>query len=333
MTSAETLRQVLKLMTAHASDYRPQTYAVWHEYVIGRNAALSARLQGPVERGERIPAAVSDEIYLHAVSESRERVLSITHAHMQSLLDGIAAAAGDVAHETGNLTRSLAAFDPAVLEHQNRQFVEQSIALLAEAACQSRVELERVQSRLRDSEQAVQRMGEELAAVREEAHVDPLTGLANRRRLDKTLIALAGEAANGGTPLTLLMIDIDHFKQLNDRHGHHFGDQVIQCISQAIRSSIKGRDLAARFGGDEFAIILPETPIEGGVTVGNFIRRIVERARNVDFATNDLVTGITLSIGVATLRDGEAPEQLTRRADTALYDSKRHGRNRVTCAA
>src|SRR5690606_9474665 len=127
----------------------------------------------------------------------------------------------------------------------------------------------------------------------------------------------------------LLLVDIDEFKAVNDLHGHVFGDQVIQSVSQAIRSSIKGRDVAARLGGDEFGVLLPATGRHGAETVGEFHRRIIERRRVRAYTGDSDPVAITVSVGIATLERGEPPRDLLRRADKALYQAKKAGRNRV----
>jgi diguanylate cyclase len=127
----------------------------------------------------------------------------------------------------------------------------------------------------------------------------------------------------------LLLIDIDHFKDINDAQGHVLGDQVIRSVSQAIRASVKGRDVAARYGGDEFAVLLPETAASGAATVAEYIRRVIERRRVSDFAGEIEPVGVTVSVGLATLASSDAANDLLRRADKALYQAKRNGRNQV----
>ena len=121
-------------------------------------------------------------------------------------------------------------------------------------------------------------------------------------------------------------------KSLNDTHGHLLGDKVLRAVAQVIRSCIKGRDIGARMGGEEFAILLRETPAQGGAALAEKIRVAVSKVsiRRVD--RNEYVGNVTLSVGVAAAREGDSFESLLERADTALYASKRGGRNRVSLA-
>ena len=183
-----------------------------------------------------------------------------------------------------------------------------------------------MQARLGESEGKVRRLGEELAQVRSEINVDPLSGLANRRRFDQAIDDLFGRGDEATA--TLLLIDIDGFKGINDRHGHAVGDTVIRTVSDAIRTAVRSHDLAARFGGDEFAVVLADGDPRAGSTVGEYVRRVVERAR-VDGVDGQPIDGVSVSVGIAACRAGDTPARFFERADQALYRAKRNGRNRV----
>jgi len=170
---------------------------------------------------------------------------------------------------------------------------------------------------------------ENLNVVRKEALTDGLTGLANRKALDKSLETAVREAHESEGTLTLLMMDIDRFKDFNDTHGHLIGDQVLRLVARSLKDGIKGRDLAARYGGEEFAIILPETNIEAGIHVGNILRRAVETKKVVNRTSGQDLGQITLSVGVAELFEHEDANSLISRADEALYAAKQAGRNTV----
>lgn len=163
------------------------------------------------------------------------------------------------------------------------------------------------------------------------AAVDPLTGLSNRRTLDQTLHQEWLRAQRSGQPLSILMIDADHFKAFNDRHGHQRGDEALRTLAQVIGRHVRRpADLAARYGGEEFALVLPETTTAGAFTMAQNIREAMEQLPPVlgDDAS------MTVSIGIATWALGPygEPEQLLYAADNALYQAKASGRNRVVCA-
>ena len=147
--------------------------------------------------------------------------------------------------------------------------------------------------------------------------IDPLTGLPNRRRLEE-------EFVRRGRKISLMAVDIDHFKRVNDIHGHAAGDKVLRIAAQVIRAAVRDSDIPARVGGEEFAVLLPNADI-------NIARDVAERLRRTFAQTffGEGVGQLTISIGVATMRRGESPEECLVRADTCLYAAKRNGRDRI----
>ncbi|MDQ8726262.1 PleD family two-component system response regulator [Bradyrhizobium sp. LHD-71] len=167
----------------------------------------------------------------------------------------------------------------------------------------------------------------------EAAITDALTGLHNRRYMESHLVTLAEQAGVRGKPLALMVLDIDYFKSINDSYGHDAGDDVLREFAVRIRKSIRGIDLACRFGGEEFVIVMPETDMHVAGVVAERLRKsiagepftIEKGAKRID---------VTISIGIATLdRKGEPIAAVLKRADQALYRAKRDGRNRVVLDA
>jgi diguanylate cyclase (GGDEF)-like protein len=156
---------------------------------------------------------------------------------------------------------------------------------------------------------------------------DALTGLPNRRAADETIRRLTAHAGRTLSPLGVLLLDLDRFKQVNDRHGHEHGDQALAIVGQVLTASIRASDFAARYGGEEFLILLPDTDRGGAVEVAEKIRQAIEHAEM------PVIGGLTGSLGVAALpEDALDPDQLIRKADRALYAAKARGRNRVEAA-
>jgi len=165
------------------------------------------------------------------------------------------------------------------------------------------------------------------------ALTDPLTGLHNRRYLEAHLEMLVSRTEIRGQALSAMILDIDHFKAINDTYGHKVGDRVLTEFADRVRKSIRGIDLACRFGGEEFVVIMPETPESLAIRVGERIRRaIAEAPFRIDDLSGEIE--ITVSIGVAAYTPTDnTPDNILRRADQALYAAKREGRNRVVSQA
>jgi two-component system cell cycle response regulator len=167
----------------------------------------------------------------------------------------------------------------------------------------------------------------------EAAIKDALTGLHNRRYMESHLATLAEQAAGRGKPLALMMLDIDYFKSINDSHGHDAGDDVLREFAVRIRKSIRGIDLACRYGGEEFVIVMPETDLHVAGMVAERLRgSIAGEPFAIEKGTKHIE--VTISIGLSTLeRKGEPVADVLKRADTALYRAKHDGRNRVVAQA
>ncbi len=179
------------------------------------------------------------------------------------------------------------------------------------------------------------RKGKELAKALEErneayrkmadmAFHDPLTHVANRRKLEETFYLEAERASRLGQPLTAVLMDIDHFKSVNDTYGHAMGDTVLKELARMISRQARPYDLVARYGGEEFLILMPGAGLEQGKAAAERFRSHVAAAR-----IEGLPHAVTASFGVATLKPGEMPQTLFDRADKALYRAKAEGRNRV----
>ena len=170
---------------------------------------------------------------------------------------------------------------------------------------------------------------ESVTATIEMAVTDGLTGLHNRRYLDTHLVGTFEKAVGRRKPLSIVICDIDHFKAVNDEHGHDVGDEVIREFARRVRKNIRNLDMAARFGGEEFVVVMPDTDIALARVVAE---RICEEVAAHPFIVADGSTQltVTVSLGVASLEgEGDSPEKLLKRADVALYTAKRSGRNQV----
>jgi diguanylate cyclase (GGDEF)-like protein len=170
----------------------------------------------------------------------------------------------------------------------------------------------------------------EFEAVRAEARTDALTGLANRRALVTAVGSAMERQVQRGEPATLLYIDIDHFKAVNDNYGHSQGDQLLQWIGNILSERLRKNDFLSRYGGEEFVALLPDTDLEASVILAESLRKRIESMDSSKFS-GDLP--VRISIGIAELkREHTTVEQVLAQADTAMYEAKRHGRNQIWVA-
>jgi diguanylate cyclase (GGDEF)-like protein len=187
--------------------------------------------------------------------------------------------------------------------------------------------------RLRHGNAVILKDREQLEKYRLHATMDLLTGLYNRNWLSQTLPRLTERSRESGRRMSLILLDVDNFKQFNDEHGHGVGDNALRAVAASLRDGLRPADMAARYGGDEFIVLLPNTGCGDAALIAERLRCAVEGVELKKRDGRDLL-GLTISLGVAEVGHGEEPDDLIGRADAALYIAKRAGRNRVqSCAS
>ena len=330
-TSSELLRLALPLISRQQAGFHPASYAVWYEYVASTNPALKLELDGRLASGK---ALVDDDIYaLHdkfvagpAVVASEKMGLALDR--MLQELSGHAASVGD---ETRTYGASLTRFGDCLRPDADPQVLRAELGTMIETTRSMRDKTMELQEQLDGSAMEVEALRAELKRVKGESMTDALTGITNRRGLEQ-VFAAARAGAGSLAGYSLIMLDIDHFKKCNDTYGHLFGDRVIRSVAQMIARNVKGQDTAARVGGEEFAVLLPDTPLEGACTLAERVRLVVASGRIKTGSEGTPVGNITISLGVAEYAADETDEEFMLRADKALYASKQGGRNRVSVA-
>jgi diguanylate cyclase len=331
--SAELMRMVLPQLTRHGGLYHPTHYTLWYEYYAGLNPRLRDALAARLERPEPLGANEAEQMYVRYIAardtEQAERLQEAFQGVLQKLR-GVAHSAGEHAVEYGRQLDEAAKVLGGGLD---ATALNQLVGALLRQTADAQLAAASMSAQIETSVEEVAELKKQLGVVQNEAITDPLTLLLNRRGFDRSATALMAARPLGLRGCTLLIGDIDHFKRVNDTYGHMFGDQVIKGVAQIIQRMVKGSDLAARLGGEEFAVLLPETPLPGGITVAEQIRAGVGNTRIKKSGANTYVDQITLSVGVAAGIEHDTLESLLERADQALYHAKQTGRNRVEAIA
>jgi diguanylate cyclase len=170
---------------------------------------------------------------------------------------------------------------------------------------------------------------DEMKAASREATLDPLTGVSNRAGLDQALGTALADASSGRSRLTLAVVDIDHFKRLNDSYGHQAGDEVLRLVGRALVASTRSIDAVGRLGGDEFVVVFRDADLHGAMEMAERIRRSILECDVREIFGGEVLGGVTASIGVAAFEPGDSTTTLFERADRRLFDAKNAGRNRV----
>lgn len=208
---------------------------------------------------------------------------------------------------------------------ERRSLLRERDELLSKLQLANRELEQRVEERTRELAARNRELEEAYQRIEELARTDPLTGLANRRGLVELARREVQRAVRTGQPIAVVMLDLDHFKSINDELGHDTGDAVLRAVGALLRSALRPYDVSARLGGEEFAALLPGCSLKAGMAIAERLRRGLSQARIAG-----LDRSATASFGVTTLRANEELDGALQRADRALYRSKHEGRDRVT---
>ncbi len=311
----------------------PLNYELWLHFMSDPEGELAKALHRILASGEALTEHVSEELasqYLPRLRLNDE--IRDAGDQLSRQLDSITKAIEVAQKSNETFGRTLEGASRELGAPSEPDALKRLVEHLAFATTRVRRENGALERRLAHSTQEVRRLREHLEQVRRDAMTDALTLLANRKAFDEALERACTEADDTGAPLTVAVIDIDHFKKFNDTWGHQTGDQVIRYVASIIGRVGAAPRVASRYGGEEFALLFPferrEKVLQAleGVRVEICSRMLKRRS------TNDDLGAVTVSTGLAERRAGESASSVMERADAALYVSKRTGRNRCTDA-
>jgi len=335
MQSAEYLRLAVKRMAQQAAGLHPASYAIWYEYVAGINPDLQAAIDTILQRGERLDDQTTYALYAKYIAALDAQAAQRIGDSVTQLVDQVSASAVEAGNQATRFGDSLERWSGKLVEPPGaRGQYGVGVEDILRGTREMQSAISALQEQLEQSMREAQQLRSDVARAREEALLDPLTGLTNRRGFDLAIAESIKAMDAGVLPgPCLLMIDLDSFKRLNDTYGHPFGDRVLIKVAEILRANVKGKDTASRYGGEEFAVLLPQTPRGGAVGLAEALRAMVAASRVKQNGKNETWVGnFTVSIGVADLVNGESAAELVARADRALYTAKTQGRNRVQLA-
>ncbi len=331
--SAEYLRLALPLMSRQAAALHPVSYGVWYEYVAGFNKPLRNAIDELTRDGKVLDEMLTSELFRTHIAELDEQTAHRVATGFRKVMAEVsqdAANAGEHASKFGN---TLEQWSEGLEGAESSAVSGNGINQLLNGTREMQGAIATLQQRLDASRAEIERLQQEVNRAREAALADELTGLANRRGFELALAACLSSEAMCAEGTCVLLADIDHFKQVNDTYGHLVGDKVLRAVAQILKASVKGKDTAARFGGEEFVVLLPDTSINGAQALAEKLRSTIERSRIRRSDNQQEIAQITVSFGIASYSAGESASDFLSRVDNALYISKRLGRNRVTLAS
>ncbi len=333
--AAELLRQAVPLMVRHQIAPNPLNYALWYTYVSNRLPALNQALDATLRTYGTCPSEIGEQLvkqHLYPTDSASTRQIQ---DNLINLVTTLSEQANAAAQHTGHYSEQLRDSLDALMRHGNAaqealplESVLRTLALNTESINEKTLCF---QQQIDAAQQEIDSLKNALEQARQDAQIDALTGLGNRRLFDTELQRLV--QSDAAAALTLIMLDVDHFKQFNDRYGHQTGDRVLQYVGALLREECQAPVLAARFGGEEFALLLPGAEPQQTLAFAERLRQRVAAIRLRQKSSGSVISTITASFGVATRGPAESAGSLIERADQALYQAKQQGRNRVCSAA
>lgn len=324
--AASVAQKALRCMAAEHVPATPDNFSVWFVYSMGVPSDLRRAIDILIGNKRKFDATINRDLFSTYVAAPDGSAAALASQQLHSVMDAaqafLAAAIADnhaqmrAIHDVAD--RGHAGSDPMLL-------VQQLMNELARAASRAA----KLEAGFAEKTQELESIRETLSKSEERARTDTLTGLPNRRALDEFFRKTQIAAMEKGEPLSLLMLDIDHFKSFNDRFGHGVGDQVLRLMAQVLRDKVREVDLPARYGGEELIAVLPGADLAAATAIAERIRCSIAECQITRRSTGEILPSITVSIGAAQFQPGEAMNDLVERCDRALYLAKRSGRNRV----
>lgn len=314
----------------------PENYELWFVYFSKTDAALSKAVDKMLLDSDRKPSNEQCYAIFHQFlsGQREEKVVRTAGDQIQKTIDDVNLAVTSAKKDAIKYSTTLESATDTLRQHQGIEAVDGMLGNVLDDTLHMISQSAHLEEMLQHSARAMEDMRRDLEIARKEALTDPLTGLLNRKAFDQEIDRLVDISKKDKDHVfTMILLDIDHFKQFNDNFGHQVGDQVLRLVARTLKDGVKGRDIAVRYGGEEFAVLLPETNIQGGLKVAEILRREVANKEIINRATGKKIAKITLSAGVSQFFPDESIEDLIDRVDRALYKAKSSGRNQVVHVA
>ncbi len=331
--AGEIFRLALAFLAKNELVINPVNFTLAYHYVTGEDPALNERIEELLETPESWQDESAEKLFRHYVCYCNEAVLKDLREELMDIVAHTLGAMIDLTGKTSVANERIKSHINTLAESNKIETVMKAVSAIISETRSLISETSQFETQLINSSDEVEKLKEELSYARQEAMLDPLTGVLNRRGFDQELKTIITEVDNKNiATFCLVLMDIDKFKEINDNHGHILGDKVLRAVAELLIRHTKGKDACARFGGDEFAILLPDIGSNNARNLAEYLRTIIQKIILKRPTTGTVVGGISASIGVAAYRKGEASEEFLNRCDQALYRSKSLGRNRVTLA-
>lgn len=329
-TAALNLKKAVPLMLKHQIPTTPINYALWYTYVGEQNPALNAQLDTVIAHYNTCPPVSSELLFRQYVADPVELDVRDMRLNLEAMATELSQSIRDTNLDATEFQACINTnFTKLNGIEEGALSVEQVLDLVRNLVKESeniRSSTEYFTAQLQKAQTEIDALKQKLEKSEKDVLYDALTGCLNRRAFDADLAGMLAQAPEG---TCLILVDIDHFKAFNDNYGHQLGDQVLRAVSKRLQEACRDGCKLYRFGGEEFAIIVPKSQLRIARQLAEAMRRGLEKLSLKDRRKDQRIDNITASFGVAQWQEKQVAIHLIERADMLLYEAKRLGRNRV----
>jgi diguanylate cyclase len=322
------LKQTIPLLLKHKISAIPTNYALWYTYVSNESPELKTAIDQVLDNNVQLSEIKTKELYRNHVAETEEVTAWELRQSVEAMLVELSQSLKDTRSETTSFKETMDTCVDDLSKVEKEGLSVEEVMALVRSLVKDTQNIRRstisFNAALADAQNEIEALRGQLEQSQHDALYDALTGLCNRRYFDEEL------ATQSLKPnVCLMLVDLDHFKKINDNYGHVMGDLVLKATAKKLQATCRDGAQAFRFGGEEFAIIVPNANFSKARSMAESMRKAIEKIGVKDKRTGEMMGDIAASIGVAEFTKGMNPLALIEKADKQLYEAKRLGRNRV----
>jgi len=329
--TAEIFRLALARLTELNLPVSPLYYSLFFAYYTGFDSRINESMDKLIDN-EQLNVDEARTLALKYMMYCKSTILEELRLQMLDTLNVSLKSISELSGSTSSTNDRLQEHINALQESEKAEDIANTLSSVIQQVTGLLSESKSFEHELKESSDNLDSLKVQLIHARSKAFTDALTGLNNRHSLNEKLEQLIGDRRFRGNGFSMLMVDIDHFKVINDTYGHLTGDKVLKAIAATLTKRTRDTDFVSRFGGEEFIILLPQTSLNNAFRVAESIRTSIQKISVKTRETADSIHALTASFGVAVHREGETADELIDRCDKAMYRAKQGGRDRSMVA-